>query len=124
MKDVYVFVCFLVSFFNIYGVCNELGGKIIWNYLWDLYDVVSGVFFWFGCCLILGNFFFVILFIGNVGFSINCVFYCGGKLIINVNEIVIVMEEKINFDGILKIKINWELLSDFYLFVFIIDNLF
>lgn len=34
------------------------------------------------------------------------------------------MEEKINLDGTLKIKINRELSSDFYLFFSIIDNLF
>lgn len=71
-----------------------------------------------------GTLFFVIPPTGNVGSSINCASYCGGKLTINANEIVIAMEEKINLDGTLKIKINRELSSDFYLFVSIIDNLF
>lgn len=124
MKDAHVFACSPVSPFNTYGVCNESGGKTTRNYPRDLHDAVSGVPLWFGCCLTSGNPFFVIPPTGNVGSSINRASYCGGKLTINANEIVITMEERINLAGTLKIKINRELSSDFYLFVSIIDNLF
>lgn len=125
MKDAHVFARSPVSPFNTYGVCNESGGKTTRNYPRDLHDAVSGVPLWFGCCLTSGNPFFVIPPTGNVGSSINCASYCGGKLTINANEIVIAMEEKINLAGTLKNKnksgiVEWLLFICFYHWQFIL----